>query len=86
LREIFSAELSAEWSKSSKSQRAEILQWQAQWRQRHMETHFLALDSQAGVDEPGGGAEGEEQEVGELKSILSKFDEIAQNFAKKFGI
>jgi hypothetical protein len=51
------------------------------------QAHFLALDPQAGVDEPGGGeGQGEEQEVGGLKSILSKFDEIAQNFAKKFGI
>jgi hypothetical protein len=51
------------------------------------QAHFLALDPQAGVYEPGGGGvEGEEQEVGGLKSILSKFDEIAQNFAKKFGI
>jgi hypothetical protein len=40
-----------------------------------------------GVDEPGGGGDqGKEQEVGGLQGILSKFDEIAQNFAKKFGI
>jgi hypothetical protein len=40
-----------------------------------------------GVDEPGGGGDqGKEQEAGGLQGILSKFDEIAQNFAKKFGI
>ena len=40
-----------------------------------------------GVDEPGGGGDqGKEQEAVGLQGILSKFDEIAQNFAKKFGI